>query len=791
MLASYSWICELAQIDPQPEELADRLTFCGLEVEDVRAVGQGLDNIVIARVESKTPHPSRDKLHIVQVEAHDGMHQVVCGAPNCPPPGGLVVLALPGATVQGHAIAARKLAGVPSEGMLCSEEELDIGPDGDGIIVLEEGRVGTPVVEALKLRDWIYDIGITPNRPDALSHRGLARDAALLYGQPFDPPTRAPAPEQGPEASSLAKVSILDADRCPRYGAALVNGIEIGPSPFAVRYRLHTLGVRPISNVVDVTNLIMLEYGQPLHAFDLDRLAGPEIVVRRARDKETMSTLDDIERTFTDDDLLICDGARAVAVAGVMGGLDTEIEPTTKNVLLECAYFQPSGVRRTSKRLKLSSESSYRFERGVDPNMVPQVLEAAASLTTALAGGAKAPGVIDCYPQQIKPLSIEFRTGRFEQLMGYTVPPTEMKNILVGIGARVEGSDTTLTVQVPTSRPDIEREVDLIEEIARIRGLNDVPSVLPHLQCIAPDRPQFEMARRAKILLAALGLSEAVSYSFVSKSMLEAFGVDEAVVPLANPLSAERGSMRTTLLAGLAENYKRAQTRFISTFNQFEVANTFHDVGNELPQEVLRAAALVAGPVENWVGQAERSYDFYDVKGLAMGFVREYAGWVPVLEPTDDIPYLHPKRACRILIDGAEVGVMGELHPSILNGLKLPRGAAAMELSLDELQRRYRRSKVVPLSEYPPMARDVALLVGAHQDAGPLNEALLTTCAPLAKEVRLFDVYRGKGIAEDQKSLAFSIIYRSDERTLTDEEVDQLHQRAIAQVAKQFGAVIR
>jgi phenylalanyl-tRNA synthetase beta chain len=795
MLASWKWLCSLTGLAPDPAELADRLTFGGLELDGLRRVGTGLDGVVVGVIERRERHPQRDNLSVVRVDSGDGIVQVVCGAPNCPGPGARVVLARVGAKVGEIAISERELAGVASAGMLCSELELGLGPDGDGILLLDgetDGPPGTPLAAALDLGDWILDISVTPNRPDALSHRGLARDICALYGRPYAPPAPTAIPGAGPPAAELARVELEDPSGCPRYGAAVITGVTVRPSPFALRHRLHNLGVRPISNLVDATNLVLLEWGQPLHAFDLDRLAERTIVVRKAAPGERMTTLDGVEREFTAGDLLICDAKRPVAVAGVMGGLDTGIGPETRNLLIECAHFEPRGIRRTSKRLKLASESSYRFERGVDPNGVPEVLAAATALVRELAGGAPAPGIIDRYPSPIRGPEVDLRLGRYAEVMGAPVEGAEAGRILEALGCEVSEAGDVLRVRTPTARPDLEREIDLIEEVARIRGLDAIPTLLPRIQCLLPDRKEFEAVRRAKELLAAAGLDEAVGYSFVPETLLAALGRDRAVVRICNPLSAERAAMRTTLLAGLLESARRAATRFLPGVRQFEVARTFHDEGEELPREVVRAAALLTGPRDAWVGEPATPLDFYDAKGLVQRFALELASREPELVPlAAPDPAWHPRRAVEVRVDGRCLGVAGELHPAVLAALKLPKGAVGFELELLPLWDARTRPAAPVLPEFPPMARDVALLVDEVVDAGPLGDALHAACGELAESVRLFDVYRGDKLPEGKKSLAFSVTYRAPDRTLTDDEVDRVHRAAVERVASDFGARAR
>ena len=791
MLISYRWIKELTGVDESAEAIANRLTFSGLEVEGVETVGDLSSQIVVARIETKEAHPESEKLSVVTVNSGSEVHQVVCGAPNCPGPGGKVVMACPGATVGEIQIASRKVAGVESAGMLVSEAELGIGPEDDGIIILNDvdAPIGTSVRDALDLEDWIIDVAITPNRPDAISHRGIAREVCLLCGVPFSPP-KAPGHEVGGKpVASLATVTVEDVDLCPRYAATVVTDVRWAPSPFALRYRLHNLGLRPISNLVDATNLIMLEYGQPIHAFDLDTLAENAIIVRRARAGEKMVTLDGVERVFDTSDLLICDANEPVAIAGVMGGETTGVSEKTKRVLIECAYFNPSTVRRTSKRLKLSTDAAYRFERGMDPGNVVDVINAATAKLSSMSGGTPAPSLIDCYPSPISAPKLTLRPSRYEQVIGCRVPLDEMNRIVIGIGAETRVVDGAIEVIPPTSRPDIEREIDLIEEVVRIRGFAEVPMTAPRTTCLRPNRAYFQAERRAKEILSTLGLQEAISYSFVPREYLSLIGADDNIVDIANPLNAERSAMRTSLLAGLLENLKRAQSRFLSRFAQFEVARTYHATTDPLPNEVLRAAAIMSGPADTWIGETERNVDFYDIKGVFESFVDSYHGGKGIrFEPLTDHVAFHPRRAVSILSEGHILGHMGEMHPNVLSRLKLHRGVVAFELQVYPLWQNRTLPDAVPLPEFPPMSRDVALLVPLEMEAGSILAAFESQIGPLAENVAVFDVYTGDKIPEGKKSLAFSVVYRAMDRTLTDKEVDRLHQKAVNAVSRQFGA---
>ncbi|MCK9522239.1 MAG: phenylalanine--tRNA ligase subunit beta [Proteobacteria bacterium] len=796
MLASYQWLTALAGFSVPPQELADRFTFGGLEVDSLVHRGPEFAHIVLAEVVSKEAHPRRENLHVVQVNDGTSSLQVVCGAGNCPGPGGRVVLAKVGATVGGIEIAPRELGGVASTGMLCSEAELSIGPEKDGIIVVDDAvtaPLGTPIAEALALEDWIFELGVTPNRPDALSHWGLAREMCLLYERPFVPEPVVPAPVDGIACGDAVSIVIDDAEGCPRYAAALVRGVTVGPSPFDLRYRLHCLGIRPISNLVDITNAVLLLTGQPLHAFDFAKLSAPQIEVRRARKGESIKTLDGETRALLETDLLICSDDVPVAIAGVMGGFDSEISDETRDVLIECAYFQPSSVRRTSKRLKLSSEASYRFERGVDPLGVPQVLDVAVPWVTSLAGGAAAPGVVDAMPAPIAPAAVPFRPSRFATIMGHALPEAEMQRILQGLGATIAvQADDAWVVHVPTTRPDIGREIDLIEELARVHGLDKVPASLPRLQSITPQRREFDLIRRAKEVLLSCGLDESISYSFVPASLLKALHHNAQVVRIANPLNAERDAMRTTLLGGLLENLKRAQSRYMHRFAQFEVGRSFHvNEAAELPDEIVRVAGVLFGHRPGWPGEQGDAYDFSDIRGVVEVLSERMTGAVVQLAPTSEAPWLHPGRACEVRIQGVRVGFAGEVHPECLASLKMPRGALCFELDLLALAAHEATPRALPLSDYPPMTRDVAFLADNDLDAMPIAEALQQNAGPLAVSVHLFDVYAGQGVANDKKSLAFSVQYRAMDRTLTDAEVDAAHQQAVATVSAQFSLSIR
>ena len=801
MRASYNWLRELSGIDAPATEVADRLTGAGLEVEAIEVMGAGLDRVVVGEVRQKARVPDKDKLTLVTVFDGQGEVDVICGAPNVPEPGGRILLAQVGAALpNGMEIGERKIGGVVSRGMICSETELAIGAGEAGIVVLSEDEapeVGQPAVEALGLRDWAFEIGLTPNRPDCLGHVGLARELAVLYGEPFRMPEVAlpPLTDDHPEIA----VEIEDPERCPRYAAGLVLGVTIAPSPFWLRYRLHTLGLRAIHNVVDATNLVMLEHGHPTHAFDLADVRKNRIVVRLAKDGERMKTLDGVDRTFTDDDLLICDGEGPVAVAGVMGGEDSEIADTTENVLLECAYFDPRSVRRTSRRLGLHTDASHRFERGVDPNGVERVTQRCTALIAEVAGGAVMRTPVDEYPRPVERRVVGLRRPRAAALLGVDVPRDRSEQILTGLGCELGGDGADAwRVTVPTWRPDIAREADLIEELGRVHGYEHIPTEIPHVRPSAEGSPpEVRFVRQLREHAAAAGLHEAVTYAFVSPRELEAARVSTDAVPMHNPLSEDRSVLRTSLLPGLASAVGRSQRRQVDRVALFELATVFTPSKEVLPGEHRALGVLLSGPRPAWIGDGE-PYDLYDAKAALEAILRPVVGAAPELRLDADLdrsaPFLHPARRAAVWIAGVRAGEVGELHPDVADELELEQRGVYAELDVGRLLEAA-RSVGVPqaraLPRFPAVTRDIAMLVAEEHEAGAIAEALAEAAGALAEDVRLFDLYRGKGIPEGHRSLAFRVVYRDPETTLTDKKVEKVHRKVAKAAEERFGATIR
>ncbi len=816
MKASYRWLRELVpQLAASPRELADRLTSAGLEVEGLIEFGAATDACLVARVVSIRPHPTKSGLRLVTVDRGVGAQQeVVCGAPNVPDPGGLVVLAPLGAHLPAKkvTIAKRAIAGVDSEGMLCSEDELGLGDDHDGILVLPAGAAepGTKLSQAVPaMRDTVLDLNVTANRPDALGHIGLAREIAALYGFPFQVPETGTGTGTGTtKIGELVSVVVEDADRCPHYGAAAVVDISIAASP-STRYRLQALGVRSISNVVDISNLVMLAWGHPMHAFDLDRVRGQRIVVRRAQEGEKLTTLDGVERTLVADDLLICDGEGPVALAGIMGGASSEIHPDTKRVLFEVAWFDPRGVRRTARRHGMHTESSHRFERGVDPGDVVGVLEDAVRMTLSLAGGTRATGRIHVQgtstseqPAAPERRALSLRAHRLRDLLGIDVPFGEAVAILERLGCEVlEYDDASCEVIVPTHRPDLGREVDLVEEVIRVRGMDAVPALLPAIRASRDVGGREELARRARDAGASLGLSEAITYNFTSARALEALGAPKPTVIIKNPLGEHHAVMRTSLLPGLLEavaNARRHGERDVREFTigpVFLAAKSSADGGDGLPDEQLRIGIVLAGDRPGWL-EKPKPFDAWDVKGIATAITQRLGGASAAVEVVpasrdDAPPHLHPRGAAFVHVGGRRIGSFGPLHPDAVEALGLEAEVLVAELDLEPFVTGPLLPSYTAIPRFPASTRDVALVVKDDIRAGEVEGAVKTAAGPLAEGVKLFDRFVGGQIPAGFSSLAFHVVYRAPDRTLTDAEVDSAHANVVKEVGERFGATLR
>lgn len=811
MKASYRWLRELVpSLTASPREVAASLTGVGIEVEAILEYGVASDHVVLARVEGVRPHPSKSGLRLVMVDRGGGAKQeLVCGAPNVPEPGWLVVLAPLGVHLPAKnlTIAKRAIGGVESEGMLCSESELGLGDDHDGILVFPPGTAepGTPLSKlAPNARDTVFEIGLTPNRPDGLGHVGLARQLAAIHRIPFAWPDTGLAKVKTSPTTTASLVSIVveDAERCPHFGALAALDVTIAPSPLDVRFRLQALGVRSISNVVDVTNLVMLEYGHPLHAFDLDKVRGNKVGARRAKAGETVVTLDGVTRNLDPDDVVVFDGEGPVALAGIMGGASSEISATTKRVLFECAYWQPRGVRRSARRHGMHTDASHRFERGVDTDDIPRVLDRAAALSVALGGGAVTTGRVhvqgarvSAEPEPTVAPVIKLRARRIGELLGLQVPWADALAILERLGCTIAGkTESEADVRVPTHRPDLQREADLVEEVLQLTGIDNVVAELPAIRASRDVGGREALASRARGAATAIGLSEALTFGFTHAKTLEHLRAPAPAVTLKNPLGEHHGVMRTTLLPGLLDAVNNARRHGERDVREFTVGPVFlSGEKGGLPTEELRIAFVLTGERPTWLAKPS-GMDAWDAKGYAVALTEGIAGVAPRVVPAPGAAapaHLHPRGAAFLEIEGKRIGTFGPLHPDVVDALALDGDVMVCELSLEPFLAGARTPKYAAIPRFPAATRDIALVVSTSVSAGEVGDAVRDAAGALAEDVRIFDRFVGDPVPAGFASLAFHIVYRAADRTLTDAEVDTAHANVEKVTKERFGAVVR
>ena len=804
MKVSVEWLSEFVSPLPAPEELARRLTRAGLEVEGMHRPAEALAGVVVARVAAAAPHPGAEKLTVAQVEAGGAPLQIVCGAKNFQV-GDLVPLATVGATLPGGpTIQQASLRGVESHGMLCSGKELGLSDDASGLLILPKDLIpGTPLAKALGLEDTVLEVNVTPNRGDALSHLGVAREAGAVLRLPLQRKLRVP-PESGAPASDAIRIEIADPVGCPRFTARVLEGVKIGPSPAWLRRRLERCGIRSISNIVDVTNYVMLELGQPMHAFDLDRIQGGLLRVRRAREGEPLTTLDGKQRTLVADDLVIEDVRGAQSLAGTMGGADTEVSEKTTRVLLEAANWDPGTIRRMARRHQLHSEASYRFERGVDRSVLPEVLDHAAALMAELSGASVRRGRIDLYPRPAEPRAVPLGKGDVDGLLGAPVPEEEVRSILGSLGFAAEQGNRW---RVPGWRQDVERPEDLVEEVARVRGYEHIPSVLPASSgTLTPEPSWVEVERRVRGALSGAGFDEVVNYSFVDPAVLpwvtpralEKLGTPVGAVALKNPLTPQQAVMRTSLLASLLSNVALNVRHQPDSLRLYELGRTYlrdpHGGKDLRPvtEERLHVAGVLWGRRDprGWTAK-DATNDFADAKGAVEAILSALSAEELSCRLARVAPF-HPRATAEARVGEVVLGWIGELHPLVTRQLELPPGIFAFELEFGALEKVARLSpRFRPLPRYPAVLRDLAVVVPAAMQAAEVRAVILEVGQPLVEDATLFDVYTGAPLPEGQKNLAFALSYRSAERTLRDDEVQEAHRRIVDEVQRRLGGQLR
>jgi phenylalanyl-tRNA synthetase beta chain len=800
MNASYRWLKALRPGSVlSPDEVAETLALRGAPVESILSLASGLEGLVVGRVESVEPHPQAEALTLCRVEAGGESFQVVCGAPNVEP-GGFYPFAPPGSRLpSGTEIRRAQIRGVESEGMLCSEAELEMGPDGSGLMTLAGERTpGQPLAEALGLNDWRLDVEITANRGDLLSHRGLARELAAAGDGELAPE---PLPGVGavdwrllsdPAVASAGGVSVAiqDPDLCSRYFGAVVRGVRVGPSPAWLASRIRAAGSRPINNVVDATNYVLLELGQPLHAFDLSKLGGRAIVVRRAREGELIRTLDGVDRRLTSEMLAICDASDPGAIAGVMGGLDSEVTEATTDLLLECALFHPGSIRATRRALDLSTDASYRFERGVDPEGMEPAVRRAVEIILATGGGTLDLPVLDVSPRPWEGLVVPLRPARVESFLGISLGEEEMEDLLRPLGFTVAGSTgTELQVRVPGFRShDVLREVDLLEEVARTYGYDRFPEDLrPFRPGTVPDQPLFGLEDEIRDLMVGEGYLEAQTMAFAPEGRGE--------VELNNPVSAQEAWLRTSLLPGLLRRAEYNFARGRRDIRLFELGTVFQGRGpGEAPREETHLSVVVTGSRAPLHWQGEPPWvDLWDLKG----FLERLVSWCRLegAEPMDGAPAeadLVVEEGFTVAGPGARIlGWAGRVRPECVDAPAWAAPVWGLELALPGEPAPRPPHRYQPLPVYPGVDRDLALVVGRDLKAREVEGVIRAAAGPLLVDVRIFDLYEGKGIPEGYRSLAFRLRFQSERRTLTDEDVERSVRAVMDSLREELGVEAR
>ncbi len=798
MKVSLKWLKEYVDIDLPPTELANRLTMAGIEVKGWQVIG-GWENVVVGQITAINPHPNADRLTLPTVDLGTERMTVVCGAPNLKV-GDKVAFACVGAElIDGHTgkvikLEAAKIRGVASSGMVCSEKELGISDSHEGIMVLPAGApLGTPLAEYLG--DVVLDLEVTPNRPDCLSVIGIVREVAALTGREVHLPDTS-YDEMGTPIEGQIAVEIIAPDLCPRYSASLITGVKIAPSPPWLQQRLLAGGMRPINNVVDVTNFVMLEYGEPLHAFDYSQIRGKKIIVRRVAKDEVMVTLDGSKRSLSSDMLVIADTERAVAVAGVMGGIDSEMTDQTTSVVLEAANFNPASIYNTGYTLGLPSEARMRFERGISPELTVPALRRATRLIIELAGGRAAKGIVDAYPGKQAPKPILLSRGEVKRQLGVSFSLRQMQEALTSLGFDCQPkSASEISVTAPYWRSDISLAEDLVEEVARVIGYDRIPVTMPTgavpRQDPAPILGFKEMVRRG---LTGYGFYEVITYSLTGLDLLnrlmpEPHPIEPEPLRVLRPMSAEqeylRPNLRVNLLTALEANRRHEE----GGIRLFELGRVYRRRPEDLPAEPEMLCAVMAGPRfdKSWHGGNE-PVDFFDAKGVAEGLL----GWLGVeadFIPGDD-ESLNQARQAAIAVGGKRVGVVGEVHSKVVEAFDLAEPVYLFELNLAELLPFTLEPKLFqPVSRFPALVRDIALVVDLSVTHRRVTDII--SGFPLVSQVSLFDLYTGGKLPAGKKSLAYRITFQSPSKTLTDEAANSVLKNILKRLAKELGATLR
>lgn len=799
MKVPLKWLLEYVDIKLTPTEIAEQLTLAGNEVKAMKIMGADWSNVYVGQIVSVNPHPNADRLSLPTIDLATEQHTVVCGASNLVV-GDKVAFARVGAKLfDGHTsqpiqLKSVKIRGVVSSGMVCSEKELGISDNHTEIMILPvDAPIGEPLTDYLG--DVIFDLDITPNRPDCLSVIGLAREVSALSGQ--DMQLSSIEYEEEPSLiDNQVDVEISAPDLCPRYSASLINGVKVAPSPQWMQRRLLACGMRPINNVVDITNYVMLEYGQPLHAFDYEKIRGNKIIVRRAIKKERMFTLDNTERSLSEDMLVIADREGAIAIAGVMGGAESEVEVETTTILLEAASFKPASIHYTGRLLSLPSEACMRFERGISPELTIPALKRATQLMVQLTSGKAARSLIDVYPGLRKRGPISLSTGQVARILGVDFNIDQIKSALSSLGFKCQvASESKIQVTIPYWRSDIYQTYDLIEDIARIIGYDKIPAImlsqpLPHQNT----QPVFDIARKVRESLVGFGFQEVITYSLTSmegmhRLLPRSHLLEPMPLRITNPMTLDqeylRTNLRENLLAAVSENKKHEE----EDIKLFELGKVYLRKGDDLPDEPIKVCGIMIGiPSEKSWCSRDESFDFYTAKGIVEGILARVGITINFGKSSDES--LHPSKQASIVIGSSKLGVLGELHPKVAESFEISGEVCMFEINLSVLLPYTSSHKIFkPIPRFPAIVRDVALIV--NEDITNQNVMDVIQNFSLVNRVTLFDVYNGKQIASGKKSLAYRMYFQSSTRTLTDKEVDKIQQKILKELFQELGATLR
>ena len=798
MLISLNWLKQYIDLDGiEINEMENALTMIGQEVEKIEVLGENLENVVTAQIIEKEMHPDSDHLTICKVDNGKEILQIVCGAPNHKA-GDKVVLAQVGAKlVPDFVIKKGKIRGVESNGMLCSEEELHIGKDSSGIMILpEDTPVGVPMKEYLGINDTVFELEITPNRPDCLSHIGIARELGAYYSKEVKYPSFVINSESSEKTADNISVEIEDSNLAKRYVARIVKNVTVKESPKWLKERVESIGIRSINNIVDASNFIMMELNQPNHTFDLDKIEGGKIVVRAGHENEKLVTLDEQERELNSDDIVISDGVKAVALGGVMGGQNSEITENTKNILLEVANFNSQNVRKTSRRLTLFSESSYRFERRVDEENAINVINRLANIIQEVAGGEILEGVVDNYPVPYKKKTATLNFERLNRFVGKNIPRETVIGILTRLEIEVVDNGETLTLTAPTYRDDLENEQDYFEEVIRMYGFDNIENILPKLDI--SEKPVIDttkLSTQVKLIAANAGLKEVINYSFVPKDAMEKIKYTsverENLIDLLRPITEDFVTLRPTLLYSLLKNAKENMNRNATNIRFFEVSRTFVKA-EELAKEEVKLGIILAGENNKTLWNPKPvPYDFYDLKGIVEEIFTQLKFNNYMIKRSEQSQY-HPGRSVDVFVGRELIGSFGEIHPDVLENFDLGKTSVLVgEFNIDLIQKYIgKKIKYQGIVKYPSVPRDFAFVMREDILVGDVLKTIQKVDKKIEK-VELFDIYQGAGVLPGMKSVAISVILRDKNKTLEEKEIVDISNKIVTKVEKDYGAVLR